>query len=137
MLIPFILTFGVITIAAPGVPGGTILAALGILSSILGFDETALALMIALFLAQDSFGTACNIIGDGAIAVIVDTQVERTGITANPDKEKIKYPKKIRLTFLDLAQFRQHDEIPARLSRGIQALPVSCLLFLEPSATQK
>jgi Na+/H+-dicarboxylate symporter len=74
MLIPFILTLGVITIAAPGVPGGTILAALGILASILGFDETTLALMIALFLAQDSFGTACNIIGDGAIAVIVDTQ---------------------------------------------------------------
>lgn len=74
MLIPFILTLGVITIAAPGVPGGTILAALGILSSILGFDEATLALMIALFLAQDSFGTACNIIGDGAIAVIVDSQ---------------------------------------------------------------
>ena len=74
MLVPFILTLGVITVAAPGVPGGTILAALGILSSILGFDETALALMVSLFLAQDSFGTACNIIGDGAIAVIVDTE---------------------------------------------------------------
>ncbi len=83
MLIPFILTLGVITIAAPGVPGGTILAALGILSSILGFDETALALMIALFLAQDSFGTACNIIGDGAIAVIIDMQVD----TVNSEKE--------------------------------------------------
>ncbi|MGY8817600.1 MAG: cation:dicarboxylate symporter family transporter [Pseudomonadales bacterium] len=74
MLIPFILTLGVITIAAPGVPGGTILAALGILASILGFDEATLALMIALFLAQDSFGTACNILGDGAIAVIVDAE---------------------------------------------------------------
>ncbi|MBN4053758.1 cation:dicarboxylase symporter family transporter [Haliea sp. AH-315-K21] len=74
MLIPFILTLGVITIAAPGVPGGTILAALGILASILGFDEATLALMIALFLAQDSFGTACNILGDGAIAIIVDAE---------------------------------------------------------------
>ncbi len=85
MLLPFILTLGVITIAAPGVPGGTILAALGILSSILGFDETALALMIALFLAQDSFGTACNIIGDGAIAVMVDTQAD-----ANTNAKELK-----------------------------------------------
>jgi Na+/H+-dicarboxylate symporter len=77
MLIPFILMLGVITVAAPGVPGGTILAALGILASMLGFDESALALMIALFLAQDSFGTACNILGDGAIAVIVDAEAGR------------------------------------------------------------
>lgn len=83
MLMPFIFTLGVITIAAPGVPGGTILAALGILSSILGFDESALALMIALFLAQDSFGTACNILGDGAIAVIVDTEA---GTSVKTDK---------------------------------------------------
>ena len=78
MLIPFILMLGVITVAAPGVPGGTILAALGILASMLGFDESALALMIALFLAQDSFGTACNILGDGAIAVIVDAEAGRS-----------------------------------------------------------
>jgi Na+/H+-dicarboxylate symporter len=88
MLVPFILTLGVITIAAPGVPGGTILAALGILSSILGFDEATLALMIALFLAQDSFGTACNIIGDGAIAVIVDTQAGTKIDTADPQTDK-------------------------------------------------
>ncbi|MDG2090448.1 MAG: cation:dicarboxylase symporter family transporter [Gammaproteobacteria bacterium] len=87
MLIPFILTLGVITIAAPGVPGGTILAALGILASILGFDEATLALMIALFLAQDSFGTACNILGDGAIAVIVDT---KAGTNLEDSSEKVK-----------------------------------------------
>ena len=55
-----------------GVPGGAIMAALGILEGMLGFDETAQALMIALYIAMDSFGTACNVTGDGAIAVIVD-----------------------------------------------------------------
>ena len=58
--------------AAPRVPGGAIMAALGILQSMLGFDESAQALMIALYIAMDSFGTACNVTGDGAIAVVVD-----------------------------------------------------------------
>lgn len=56
----------------PGVPGGAIMASLGILQSMLGFDESAQALMIALYIAMDSFGTACNVTGDGAIALIVD-----------------------------------------------------------------
>jgi len=60
-------------VAAPGVPGGAIMAALGILGSMLGFNETLQALMIALYIAMDSFGTACNVTGDGAIAVVVDT----------------------------------------------------------------
>lgn len=68
----FILMLGITMVAAPGVPGGAIMAALGILESMLGFDETAQALMIALYIAMDSFGTACNVTGDGAIAVIVD-----------------------------------------------------------------
>jgi Na+/H+-dicarboxylate symporter len=59
-------------VAAPGVPGGAIMASLGLLSSMLGFSENAQALMIALYIAMDSFGTACNVTGDGAIALIVD-----------------------------------------------------------------
>lgn len=69
----FICMLGVVMVAAPGVPGGAIMASLGILQSILGFDESSIALMIALYIAMDSFGTACNVTGDGALAVIVDT----------------------------------------------------------------
>lgn len=68
----FIMMLGIAMVAAPGVPGGAIMAALGILQSMLGFNETLQALMIALYIAMDSFGTACNVTGDGAIAVIVD-----------------------------------------------------------------
>ena len=68
----FIFMLGITMIAAPGVPGGAIMASLGILQSMLGFDESALALMIALYIAMDSFGTACNVTGDGAIALVVD-----------------------------------------------------------------
>ncbi|MBM7838882.1 Na+/H+-dicarboxylate symporter [Alkalihalobacillus xiaoxiensis] len=70
--IPVILMLGVIMIAAPGVPGGAVIAATGILSSMLDFNEAAIALMIAIYLAQDSFGTATNVTGDGAIALIVN-----------------------------------------------------------------
>ncbi|ANU16727.1 sodium:proton antiporter [Planococcus maritimus] len=69
---PFILMLGVTMIAAPGVPGGAVMAAIGLLEVMLGFDETMVALMIALYLAQDSFGTAANVTGDGALANIVD-----------------------------------------------------------------
>lgn len=68
----FILMTGVMMVAAPGVPGGAVMAALGILESILGFDQSQLALMITLYVATDSIGTACNITGDGAIALLVD-----------------------------------------------------------------
>lgn len=68
----FILMLGITMVAAPGVPGGAIMAALGPLHSMLGFNETLQALMIALYIAMDSFGTACNVTGDGAIAVVVD-----------------------------------------------------------------
>ena len=71
-MIGFIFMLGITMVAAPGVPGGAIMAAVGILQSILGFDETAVALMIALYIAMDSFGTATNVTGDGAIAVIID-----------------------------------------------------------------
>lgn len=59
-------------VAAPGVPGGAIMAAIALLGSQLGFDETQCGLMIALYIAMDSFGTACNVAGDGAIAMVVD-----------------------------------------------------------------
>ena len=72
MIFGFILMLGVTMVAAPGVPGGAIMAALGVLGSILGFDATQQALMITLYIAMDSFGTACNVTGDGAIALIVD-----------------------------------------------------------------
>ena len=68
----FIFVLGVTMIAAPGVPGGAVMAAIGLLEVYLGFGENAVALMIALYLAQDSFGTACNVTGDGAIAMLVN-----------------------------------------------------------------
>lgn len=71
-MLPFILTLGVVMLAAPGVPGGAVMSAVGLLGSMLGFGEAAVAMMIALYMAQDSFGTACNVTGDGAIAVLVD-----------------------------------------------------------------
>ncbi|NBG87673.1 dicarboxylate/amino acid:cation symporter [Isachenkonia alkalipeptolytica] len=71
--LPFIVMLGVTMVAAPGVPGGAVMAALGLLSSILGFTEAQQGLMIALYMAQDGFGTACNITGDGAIASFIDT----------------------------------------------------------------
>lgn len=72
MFAGFILLLGITMVAAPGVPGGAIMASLGLLQSMLGFDQEAQALMIALYIAMDSFGTACNVTGDGAIAVIID-----------------------------------------------------------------
>ena len=68
----FIFMLGITMVAAPGVPSGAIMAALGILSSMLGFDENAQALMIALAIAMDSFGTACNVTGDGALALMIN-----------------------------------------------------------------
>lgn len=69
----FIFMLGIAMVAAPGVPGGAIMAAIGIISSMLGFDERNQALMISLYIAMDSFGTAGNVTGDGAIAVITDS----------------------------------------------------------------
>lgn len=72
VFLEFILMLGIVMVAAPGVPGGAIMAALAPLGSILGFDASQQALMIALYIAMDSFGTACNVTGDGAIAIVVD-----------------------------------------------------------------
>jgi len=68
----FIAMVGIVMIAAPGVPGGAVMSAIGLLESMLGFDHAQIALMIALYLSTDSIGTACNIAGDGAIAIVVD-----------------------------------------------------------------
>ena len=84
LFLHFIMVLAIFMVAAPGVPGGAIMASLGPLGSILGFGENEQALMIALYIAMDSFGTACNVTGDGAIALVVDklnrnkTNVEET-----------------------------------------------------------
>ena len=72
-----ILLLGVVMIAAPGVPGGAIMAASGVLMANLGFNEAAVAFMIALYMAQDSFGTATNITGDGAVAASIDAYEQK------------------------------------------------------------
>jgi Na+/H+-dicarboxylate symporter len=72
LMLPFILVLGITMVAAPGVPGGAVIAALGPLKTMLGFPQPMLSLMIALYVAQDSFGTATNVTGDGAIALIVN-----------------------------------------------------------------
>ena len=72
VFLPFIILLGFIEVAAVGVPGGSVTAALGILESVLGLDQSGLGLMVALFMIQDSFGTATNVVGDGALTMIVD-----------------------------------------------------------------
>jgi len=78
---PFLLVLGVTMIAAPGVPGGAVMASIGLLESMLGFGPTMVSLMIALYLAQDSLGTACNVTGDGAITSITDSINNRWNIS--------------------------------------------------------
>jgi len=70
-MVVFILLLGMFAIGAPGVPGGTVMASLGIIISVLGFDQSGTALMLTIFALQDSFGTACNVTGDGAIALML------------------------------------------------------------------
>ncbi|MFQ2824929.1 MULTISPECIES: dicarboxylate/amino acid:cation symporter [Aeromonas] len=82
-MLPFIMMLGVIMIAAPGAPGGGVMSALGLLTSMLGFGEASIALMIALYLAQDSFGTACNVTGDGVIALWADRFANGSESTAS------------------------------------------------------
>lgn len=70
-MVLFIMLLGIFAIGAPGVPGGTVIASLGIVISILGFDEAGTALLLTIFALQDSFGTACNVTGDGALTLIL------------------------------------------------------------------
>lgn len=80
-MVLFCLLLGVFAIGAPGVPGGTVMASLGLITGVLGFDKTGTALMLTIFALQDSFGTACNITGDGALTLI---------LTGYADRHKIK-----------------------------------------------
>ncbi|WP_072525887.1 dicarboxylate/amino acid:cation symporter [Clostridium sp. Marseille-P3244] len=79
-MILFCLLLGVFAIGAPGVPGGTVMASLGLITGVLGFDESGTALMLTIFALQDSFGTACNITGDGALTMILSGYARRHNI---------------------------------------------------------
>ncbi|MCC2253681.1 dicarboxylate/amino acid:cation symporter [Ruminococcus sp. CLA-AA-H200] len=85
-MILFCLLLGVFAIGAPGVPGGTVMASLGLITGVLGFDETGTALMLTIFALQDSFGTACNITGDGALTMILSGYANRHNI----EKQNLK-----------------------------------------------
>lgn len=79
-MILFCVLLGIFAIGAPGVPGGTVMASLGLITSVLGFNDTGTALMLTIFALQDSFGTACNVTGDGALTLILTGYAERHGI---------------------------------------------------------
>ena len=79
-MILFCLLLGIFALGAPGVPGGTVMASLGLIISVLGFDETGTALMLTIFALQDSFGTACNVTGDGALTLMLTGYAEKHGI---------------------------------------------------------
>ena len=79
-MILFCLLLGIFAIGAPGVPGGTVMASLGLITGILLFGDDGTALMLAIFALQDSFGTACNVTGDGALTLILTGYVEKHGI---------------------------------------------------------
>lgn len=82
-MVLFCLLLGVFAIGAPGVPGGTVMASLGLITGVLGFDETGTALMLTIFALQDSFGTACNVTGDGALTMMLTGYVKRHKIEKN------------------------------------------------------
>lgn len=79
-MILFCALLGVFAIGAPGVPGGTVMASLGLITGVLGFDATGTALMLTIFALQDSFGTACNVTGDGALTMILTGYARRHNI---------------------------------------------------------
>ncbi len=79
-MIVFCLLLGIFAIGAPGVPGGTVMASLGLITSVLGFDATGTALMLTIFALQDSFGTACNVTGDGALTLLLTGYAEKHDI---------------------------------------------------------
>ena len=84
-MILFCVLLGVFAVGAPGVPGGTVMASLGLITGVLGFDATGTALMLTIFALQDSFGTACNVTGDGALTLLLTGYVEKHKI----EKQKI------------------------------------------------
>jgi Na+/H+-dicarboxylate symporter len=93
-MILFCLLLGVFAIGAPGVPGGTVMASLGLITGVLGFDSEGTALMLAIFALQDSFGTACNVTGDGALTLFLTGYAEKHHITEvrNSGKPDVRRP---------------------------------------------
>lgn len=89
-MITFVILLGIFAIGAPGVPGGTVMASLGLITGVLGFDSSGVALMLTIFALQDSFGTACNIVGDGAVTLML------TGLYGKEKAEKVKAKKTIK-----------------------------------------
>ena len=79
-MVLFCLLLGIFALGAPGVPGGTVMASLGLITGVLGFNETGTALMLTIFALQDSFGTACNVTGDGALTLILTGYARRHNI---------------------------------------------------------
>ena len=86
-MVLFCVLLGVFAVGAPGVPGGTVMASLGLIISVLGFDDTGTALMLTIFALQDSFGTACNVTGDGALTLMLTGYVKKHNIK----EEKIDF----------------------------------------------
>ena len=86
-MILFCVLLGIFTIGAPGVPGGTVMASLGLITGILLFNDPGTALMLTIFALQDSFGTACNVTGDGALTLILTGYADRHGITEKSKNE--------------------------------------------------
>ena len=123
--VPFILALGVTLVAAPGVPGGAVTASTGLLISLLGFDDAAVALMITLYLAQDSFGTACNVTGDGAIAALVDkmTAGRWNQDTGKPPRESGKAVRSAAAARKKQAVRRVHTDRPEAASAVSAAEP--------------
>ncbi|MGL5694856.1 MAG: dicarboxylate/amino acid:cation symporter [Peptostreptococcaceae bacterium] len=87
-MVLFIILLGVFAIGAPGVPGGTVMASLGLITSVLGFNETGTALILTIFALQDSFGTACNVTGDGAITLMLTGIANKKNINSDEISEK-------------------------------------------------
>lgn len=86
-MVLFCVLLGIFAIGAPGVPGGTVMASLGLITGILLFNDTGTALMLTIFALQDSFGTACNVTGDGALTLILTGYADRHGITEKSKSE--------------------------------------------------
>jgi len=85
----FIILFGIFAVGAPGVPGGTVMASMGIVVGVLGFDPAGVALLLAVFALQDSFGTACNVTGDGAITLMLEGLFNKNGELSAADTAKV------------------------------------------------
>jgi Na+/H+-dicarboxylate symporter len=88
-LILFCVLLGIFAIGAPGVPGGTVMASLGLIVSVLGFDAAGTALMLTIFALQDSFGTACNVTSDGALTLMISEYSNRIKRSTAGEKQNI------------------------------------------------